>query len=234
MLGRVVRLTLAVGLALGLGLAFTPLGCGGSQQGVDASSHGGDGPGIPEATVLALKACASQGRARLKETTYAFQFAVEVTEDGHAGRVRLKDSSPSDAGMEECMARALEDMPVPPSVVQALSQQAEQVEAVSPASRGLMGNPFLAMLGGAVELGTIVLTAAGVTVVVGVSIYAAEEIVEAVKRRRKSRAQCYAACDAAAEVCEESCRMSTKPGTVERQLCWSACNEGNGQCKRKC
>jgi hypothetical protein len=184
MLRTIGRLTLAVGLALCLGLAFTPVGCGGSQGG-EASPRGGEGPSVPDATVSALRACAEQSKAHLKETTYAFQFAVEVTEDGHAGRVRLKDSSPNDDGMEACMARALEDMPVPLSVVQALSEQAEQAEAVSPESRGLMGNPLAAVVGGVISLAPAVLTAAGVTVIVGVTIYAGEEIVEAVKRRKR-------------------------------------------------
>jgi hypothetical protein len=167
---------LAVALALCLGLALAPLGCAGSQV-VEASPHGGEGPSIPDATISALRACAEQGRARLKETSYAFQFAVEVTEDGHADRVRLKDSFPSDDGMEGCIARALEDMPVPLSVVQALTQQ-----AVSPQSRGLMGNPLAALLGGAISFVPALVTAAGVTIVVGVTIYLSKEAIKEIER----------------------------------------------------
>jgi hypothetical protein len=200
---RILRLTLAIGLALCLGLAFTPLGCGGSR-GVEASSHGGEGPSVPDATIAELRACAEKSKARLKDTTYAFQFAVEVTEDGHADRVRLKDSFPGDDGMEGCMTRALEDMPVPLSVVQALSEQAEQAEAVSPESRGLMGNPFAAILGGAISLAPAVVTAAGVTFVVGVTIYLGKEAIKERRRKRRIREKClvmYVACEGMGGLC---------------------------------
>jgi hypothetical protein len=186
-LRTITRLTLAAGLALCLGLAFVPVSCGGSR-GFEASSHGGDGPTIPDATVAELRACAEKSKGRLKETTYAFQFAVEVTEDGHAGRVRLKDSSPSDGEMESCMPDVLKDMPVPPAAVQALTPPAE-AEAVLPESRGLVGNPLLAAAA-VVELIPIALVAASVTVIVGVTIYASNEAVKKVRRKRRINAKC--------------------------------------------
>jgi hypothetical protein len=232
-LQTITKLRLAAGLALCLGLAFVPVGCGGSR-GVLTSSRGDGGPTIPDATIAELRACVDKGQARLEDPAYTFVFAVEATEDGHADRVKLKDSSPGDGAMESCLAEALEGMRVPSVVVEALSQQAEQAEAVSPASRGLMANPFAAVLGGAISLVPVVLTAAAVTVVVGVAIYASEEIVETVRRRRRSKAQCYKLCDAEAEICEENCRINTKAGTEERRVCWTACNEGSGQCRKKC
>jgi hypothetical protein len=108
-----------------------------------------------------------------------------VTEDGHAGRVRLKDSSPSDGEMESCMTDVLKDMPVPPSAVQALTPQTE-AEAVSPESRGFIGNPLLAVMV-LVELVPVVVVAAGVTVVVGVTVYTTAETA---KRQRKMEKIC--------------------------------------------
>src|SRR5215813_5822913 len=127
-----IKLTSALGLALCLGLAFTPLGCGGSQgMGVDATHGAGEGPTAPDETIADLRACANEGSARLTETSYAFQFDVEVTESGQAGRVKLSDSYPGDRGLASCMARALEGMPVPLVVTRKLLPQ-----EVSSESRG--------------------------------------------------------------------------------------------------
>src|SRR5262249_50979206 len=62
---------------------------------------------------------------------------------------------------------------VPLSVVQALTEQAERAEAVSPQSRGLMGTPVLAAAGGAIQLIPAMFVAASVTFIVGVAIYVA-------------------------------------------------------------
>ena len=80
----------------------------------------------------------NEAKARLTDTVYAMQFDVEVTESGHAGRVKLRDSSPSEHGLESCIARALEGMTSPVPVMRLISQQ-----PVSPESRGLLGSPFL-------------------------------------------------------------------------------------------
>jgi hypothetical protein len=199
-LRTITRLTLAAGLALCLSLAFTPLGCGASQ-GVEASRHGGEGPGVPDATVSALRACADQGKDRFKETTYALHFDVEVTEDGHVDRVKRKESLPAERAMESCMADAIEGMRVPLFVVQALTPHAE-AEAVSPASRGLIGNPLLLAAAAVVELVPVLVVAAGVTVIVGVSIYASEEIIETVKRRNKRKDKIKERCNDMFEVCQ--------------------------------
>jgi hypothetical protein len=228
---KIARLASSLGLALFLGLAFVPPACGGSQPVDPPVPHGSEGPTIPDATIAELRVCASRGKDRREEATYAFHFDVEVMEDGHVDRVKHKESLPVDRATESCMAGALEGMRVPAYVVQALTEQAERAEGVSPQSRGLIGNPLLAA-GAAVELFPLLLVVAGATVVVGVAVYYVE--IDAARRRRRSKAQCYAACDAQTEVCEENCRIHTKEGTRERWLCWSACNEGNGQCKKKC
>jgi hypothetical protein len=51
-----------------------------------------------------------------------------------------------------------------------------------------MGNVFV--LGGAVNLVPIVLVAAGVTIVVAVTVHVAEEAIEAARRRRKVEKEC--------------------------------------------
>jgi hypothetical protein len=177
----IIRLTSSIGLALCLGLILTPAACGGSQEvsGMEPIHHAGEGPTAPESTVSELTDCANKGKASLTETSYTIQFDVEVTESGHAGRVKVRDSSPGDSGIESCMARALEGMPVPMSVTRRLSQ-----EAVSPQSRGYMGValPILAPI--------FIAAIAGVTFIVLVQLHLSEEAIEAARRQRDIKRKC--------------------------------------------
>jgi hypothetical protein len=215
---KIARPSSSLELAVCLVLSFMLPGCGGSQPVDPPVPHGGEGPTIPDATVAELRACAEKSKARLKESTYAFQFTVEVTEDGHAGRVRLKDSSPSDGEMESCMIGVLKDMQVPPSVVQALTPQAE-AEAVSPGSRGLVGNP---LAGGLifVELVPVLVVAAGVTVIVGLSVYLAKEAIEAARWSR------YKSCSDQHDRDRERCRK------VRKATCWESAMERLAYCNK--
>jgi hypothetical protein len=117
---------------------------------------------------------------------YAMQFDVEVTESGHAGRVKLKDSTPSERGLESCIARALEGMASPVPVMRLISQQ-----PVSPESRGLLGQPLpaIAVAGGG-ALAPIFIFAAGITVIVAVALYVSAETAEAERRRKLKKKRC--------------------------------------------
>ena len=155
---------------------------------MELSHRAGEGPQAPEATVSQITDCVNEAKARLTDTSYALQFNVEVTESGHAGRVKLKDSSPSERGLESCIARALEGMTSPVPVMRLISQQ-----PVSPESRGLLGQPLpLIAVGGGGSLAPIFILAAGVTVIVAVALYVAEETAEAARRRKKKKEQCIA------------------------------------------
>src|SRR4051812_4141852 len=132
------------------------------------------------------------------------------------------------------MVDALEGMQVPPSVLVALLADAEskaEAAAVSPGARGLMGHPAALVVGGGIAIVDTIAIAAGVTIVVAISISLVQEAADSYAKKRRRR-QCFKRCDDEAEVCEENCRNSTKEGTGERRLCWAACNEGNAQCKR--
>jgi len=191
-MAKIARTVSGLGLAVCLGLAFVPPACGGRQAAELSVFHGSDGPTVPAATVSKLQACADRIRDPLKEITYTFYFHVEVAEDGHVDRVKHKESIPVDPGIESCLADALEGMRVPASAVEALTQQREHAEGVSPSSRGLMGDPIsagaalLAALAG-VELVPVTLAAGVVTVNVGVTIYVGEEVIEAARRQRESK-----------------------------------------------
>jgi hypothetical protein len=223
MLRRIARSTFAVGLTLCLSLAFTPLGCGGSggSQGDGPSApHGGEDPTVPASIVPGLSACAEQGRALFTDTTYAFQFDVAVTESGHADRVKVKGSYPSDPGTERCMARALEGMAVPPYVVQALL-----ADAFPPESRGAVG--FVMVIGGAVALVPVAITAAGVTVLVGVTVSLAKEAVETIRQRRKRRQKCLDMFETCVNERPWSCNRIVQRGMRLCAICRDKCDANN-------
>src|SRR5262249_49553329 len=160
MIARITRLASSMGLAVCLGFAFTPLGCGSSQtMGTETFSSSG-GPEAPDETIARLKDCADEGAAALSRSHYAIPFVVAVTERGWVRTAKVREPRIPDHGMEACMADALEAMPVPLSVRARLVS----LQPVSPGSREYMGDVFL--LGGAVSLVPIVLVAAGVTIVV--------------------------------------------------------------------
>jgi hypothetical protein len=81
-----------------------------------------------------MMACVTEAKGRLTDTVYAMQFDVEVTQSGEAGRVKLRESSPSERALEACIGHALEGMTLPASVLRLPKEK-----AVSPESRGLMG-----------------------------------------------------------------------------------------------
>ena len=199
MIRGILKRTTSVGLALCLGLAFLPLACGGTKNpwaGGEPVDQPGEGPQVPKETVAEMTECLSKAGSRLTDTVYAMKFDVEVTESGHAGRVRFRDSFPSEPALEACIADALRGMtsPIPASML----VPKDKAEAVSPASRGLIGQGWEEVLiGGSVTLGPAFLVMAGVTATVVVVVLAGEGVVEAVKRKRKIDK----ICDALAEEC---------------------------------
>ena len=77
---KILRLTSCVGLALCLSLVFTPLGCGGSNQGsIEPARAANEGPQVPQGTFSAMRACVTEAKGRLTDKVYAMQFDVEVT-----------------------------------------------------------------------------------------------------------------------------------------------------------
>jgi hypothetical protein len=196
MSSSITRLASGMGLALCLGIAFTPLGCGSSQEfPAEPPRQAQEGPTAPESTVALLTECAKRGAAHLTDTHYAILFDVDVNGSGSVGEARVRDSMLPDREMEACMVGALEAMSVPRSVMAMRSSHRVSGGKVSPESRAYMGD--VSVVGGAiVNLVPILVVIAGVTVLVGVTLYVAEyiaeETAEAVRRRRtKVERKCY-------------------------------------------
>jgi hypothetical protein len=161
----------AVGIALCLGLAFTPLGCGSNQDHAvepwGRRAH--EGPSAPESTVAQLRECAERGALRLTDTHYAILFDVNAMESGHVSLAKVRDSMIPDRGMESCMGRALEAMVLPRTITALRPSQRVSSGMVSPESRAHTGNALV--IGAAVELLPILIVAAGVTIIVAVTVH---------------------------------------------------------------
>jgi hypothetical protein len=176
-----------VGLAVCLGLAFTPLGCGSSQEAGFEPIHlrgGSDGWSAPKYTVDRLTECANAGASRMTDRLYAIYLDADVRENGRVSRATVRESMLDDQGIESCMVGVLEAMLVPRYLMKGLIAS----HPVSPQSRGAVGN--VVVLGAAVNLVPVVIVAAGVTFVVVVTLHVAEEVAEARKRRRKVEKEC--------------------------------------------
>jgi len=110
-----------MGLAVCLGLAFTPVGCGGSEEVSYEPRHAGssDGPSAPQSTMAQLEACAHGGVGRMQEGMYyAILLDADVTESGHVERVKVRDADIDDQGIASCMLDALRAMQVHHAVSQ--------------------------------------------------------------------------------------------------------------------
>ncbi|MDI3281763.1 hypothetical protein [Polyangium sp. 15x6] len=167
--GKINEVTKCLGLALGLGFVFTPLGCGSSPMGNPRPSHHGshDGPSVPAATVAQLEDCAEHGAARLTDTHYAIMFDVDLAADGQVDKVKVRESLINDREIVSCMEDALHGMSLPGVVTSLRSSGPVYGGSVSTDGRAPVGHPAAAAAGAAVNLVPILIVAAGVTIVRG-------------------------------------------------------------------
>jgi hypothetical protein len=193
-----------------------PLGCGSRAaeipRHVDSTRAG---PTVPGETVAALTACVEEGAARLTDTSYAILVDVDVDEDGHVEGARVKDSIIGDPGIESCMVSALRGMSLPASIT--------RTGRVSPESRRYVGN---AGAGALVALGPIALAAAGITVLMVVTVYIVEETVEAISKRERKKID-----DKCQELLHECLDHPKHPDGKSSDF---GENKPCGDCKRQC
>jgi hypothetical protein len=190
--------------------------CGGEDAvATHPAPQPGDASGLPNATVAAIRVCASRAEHR-KGDVYTFQFDVEVTESGNVDRVRLKDSYPRNTALESCLASAIERMHIPPFAVQKVLEQAG---TVSPESRGLIGNPLL--LVALLLESTVVVDEA--TFMVALSVAAAHDVVEAIKRRNRRRDKCHGMFVTCQDDRPSSCTRIIQGRTTLCEICRERC-----------
>ncbi|WP_281328795.1 hypothetical protein [Polyangium sp. 6x1] len=140
-------------------------------------AHGsGDGPSVPAATVARLQACAEHGADRLTDTHYAIAFDVDVKADGQVDTATVRESMIADREIVSCMEDALRGMTLPGVVTPLRSSGPVYGGGVSSAGRAPVGHPAAVVVGAAVNLVPILIVAAGVTIVVAVTVHVASEM----------------------------------------------------------
>lgn len=141
----------------------------------------------PRKTVVALQGCADRFALKLsgKSDSYAVLYDLEATANGITAKV--KDSMISGSELERCLTQVLERMEVSDEMVDA-SRVSSATSHASPQSRSMVGVVQVAPV--VIALAPIVLVAGGVTILVGVSIVVAEELAEALRRRKKWENEC--------------------------------------------
>lgn len=117
----------------------------------------------PQRLISAMQACADQHAPKAPGESIAVLFALEVGKNGNT--IKVKDSMLNGNALELCLAHSLEQMDE--------SRAASFQSNVSPQSRSMVG--FVQALAAPVALAPIALVAAGVTILVGVTIYVATE-----------------------------------------------------------
>jgi hypothetical protein len=172
MLSRITRLALSLGLVISSGVAFVPLGCGGSEEAFHAVPRPREDPKMPEDIATQLEDCVKRASAPFppaEGSTYAIQFNVQVWKDGSVQAVEIKESMLGGHEVEGCFERVLAGMTLPKRTIAMGLEGAPPRGAAAPADRALVGhalaipNPF--------SLLPVVLTFAAVCIVVAVTVH---------------------------------------------------------------
>jgi hypothetical protein len=122
---------------------------------------------LSPSTVVALQNCVNEGVSRLSRHSYELAFEVQVTRQGVVDDVDLNGKGLDDVELEECMIDALEAMVVSDLLLQDTSLPTTS-QNVLPSGRTLIGTADV--LPQLIELAPIVVSASGVTIVVGVGV----------------------------------------------------------------
>lgn len=202
-----------------MGLAFLPLGCEITPEAVAPRVESAQEYQLPEAppgVEAALTACVEEGVGRIKDKHYAVLFNVTSTSDGHVDSATVRDSMLADRGIESCMAHVLAGMSLPESITTFRPPVPLSMTEVAPGSRGLVGN--VAALGGVlVNLVPIVITAAGVTILVGIGVL--------IYRDAKDRERCRKVTQQCIDKCTDERIPSYDPGGNPFHRCVKECKE---------
>jgi len=158
--------------------ALIPLGCGGAIQeaGPVVVRRQRELPKmpkvasieVPEATAREMSACVEAMNHPSAEPSHAFQYNIETNEQGTVLEVKLRDSTLRDTSLEACFKRALAAMEVPEDALQLRRAKPVSGGESTYSSRANVGIVQAAAV--PIALAPIVITALGVTIIVGISI----------------------------------------------------------------
>jgi hypothetical protein len=133
-------------------------------------------PEAPPETVAQLQACVDRFAPDLSSDSYAILLDLEATKSGKVTKVKVKDSMIAGSAVEACLLGALKRMAVPATAINTRHE-------VSPQSRSMVGVAQAAAA--PIALLPIALTAAGVTILVGVTIYVVAHAVDDVRAEQE-------------------------------------------------
>jgi hypothetical protein len=216
-----------------------PLGCGAAQEEYTEVRHAPEPSVEPqpehwsasEAMTEELRGCVKQHAHELKKYSHQAKFDISVNEEGLVQEVSVRSSTLRHAGLEACLSGVLKNVSVPSSMLNLRSSgPISGGEAGGETSREARNSLGVVQAAGAVvALGPVVIIAAGVTLGIYILAAAAEETIEAVKRRRKVDL----ACDAAYAICAASRRQPDWNVELfgdfkDCEACRWACRNANG------
>jgi len=213
-----------VALAL-FGCASDPgHGGGGNRSNVFLTEAGRARPAsvdTPSETLAELQTCVDQLAQKVSPDMYAVLFDITATDDGKVGTVKVNDSMIAGNDIEKCLQKVLSQMDMPAAATNHLSSHARSTMGVVQAAAA------------PIALLPIVLVAGGVTILVGVTIYAGTEVIEAARRRPViTKSRCLDAAAGGTFLWQDLCRAIRDAKKAER--CWALGPESEEEKRNWC
>lgn len=203
-----------------MAVCLAPMGCGASDEYAAVPEPLTEGS-LPAATVRALQACAEERAGRLQRHAYEIEFQVELRGD-RVSEVKPKGPRLDDAGLEQCMMdalRAMMDAGYSPNPDALISRG-----GLLP-TRGLLAN--VSVISELIRLVPVVVSASGVTIVVGVAVLVVAAAAVSLSRDKPTKEECDEQREHAWEECDKWLNTNNPPlGVVGRDKMMKECIEG--------
>ena len=175
---------------------------------------------VPEETARDMKACVEAMKEPSAEPSYAFQYNLGASEQGKVLEVKLHDSTLREPSLEACFEGALRAMAVPKDALGLRGTKPFSGGESTYSSRADVG--IVQAAAAPIAMLPIILVAAGVTIVVGVTIYVATEAITEKERCKKVKADCLAYCsiDTLHQGRSEPAFTRCMRACLEKENCW--------------
>jgi hypothetical protein len=175
---------------------------------------------VPAATAREMTACVEAMNHQSAEPSHGFQYNLEANGQGKVVKVKLHGSTLREPLLEACFARALAAMDVPEEALRLRGAKPVSGGESTYSSRANVGIVQAAAV--PIALAPIVITALGVTIIVGISI----DILRNATSEDAERARCRAV----NEACQQKCLPKLKHSDFGNQFhrCMRECREAAG------
>ncbi|MBK9266962.1 MAG: hypothetical protein IPM54_45205 [Polyangiaceae bacterium] len=220
MVPTIKRLTLSLSLAMGLGFAFLPQGCGGAHPVAD----------IPEHVAAPIKACAFEHTHHVRDADQIVKYDVTLDSNGQVDSITLMDSSVGDEELEQCIAASIRSL-TQDDLLRHRSENFDR-ELAQPESRMLLGNPAIPLAACVASPPCLL----ALTVLVGASAITVQLMVHAATTTAKPTTTTTAPPITAEEAERERCRKVNEacPTTCLPKLKHSDFGNLFHRCMRQC